>query len=391
MNSYVRGNAINLVEKFWAIDPLTQERTPADPTTVTFTVTAPDGLTSQVFVFGTDMNVTNPEVGAYVCALDPQLPTGIYPYRCVGEGAVQAARDDSFEVLESAAIDADRPDVAVYGPCTPWIDGSDVYAFDPTLVDSDESRAYELDTDAAIASQIVWDVSGRRFPGICSQKARPCSQPCGCFGALGSLESWYWTTSWFGGTGWWRNEQGATCGCGALSTVRLSGYPVREILEVLIDGDAVDASGYRLDGRRDLVRLADSSAPYAPRLWPSCQNLDRPDSEPGTFSVTYSFGQEPPQSGKWAAAQLAAELHKARTTGKCRLPNRVTKVVRQGVTIDRVVPTASLLRQGATGLEFLDVFIGAVNPTGSTRPPAIYSPDSQQFARKVGQGGGPYE
>src|SRR5438128_508567 len=79
-------------------------------------------------------------------------------------------------------------------------------------------------------------------------------------------------------------------GCGCLSTVRLSGYPVREVSEVKIDGDVVDPSEYRLDGWQDLVRMDDPGPPVRKRRWPHSQNLALDDDQPNTFSVTYSHG-----------------------------------------------------------------------------------------------------
>jgi hypothetical protein len=59
--------------------------------------------------------------------------------------------------------------------------------------------------------------------------------------------------------------------------------------------------------------------------------------------------------------------------GECMLPTGVTTVVRQGVTINRVVP---MFNAGArTGLVLTDAFIGTYNPHGLRRRAAVWSPD----------------
>lgn len=393
MSTYQRGNAINLVQNFWTIDPLTEAQTPADPTTVVFTITDPDGV-SQPFTFGVDVNVTNPQVGAFVCALNPQLPVGSYRYRCDGTGAVEAASEGTFDVLESGVLPPAPPTVPVTGPCSSWINGEDVAAQGITGIGSE---VWMLDDVAYAASSLLWSLTARQFPGVCETTVRPTGDACGCFGysPAAGLGPWYWTSAWFGGSySWfWSNECGDSRGCGYTSKIRLGGYPVREILEVKVDGNVIPqndpdtgAPNWRLDDRRDLVRMwVPNGNNPTPQHWPVCQQIALDDNQPGTYSVKYTWGSDVPVLGRMAAAQLAKELWLAQTTGKCALPSRATKVVRQGVTVDRLVPLASLLRQGATGLQLVDAFIADVNPQGSKMRSAVWSPDQQQFARKVGQ------
>ena len=60
-----------------------------------------------------------------------------------------------------------------------------------------------------------------------------------------------------------------------------------------------------------------------------------PDTEDGTFSILYTWGTLPPESGKLAAAQLAKELIKECNGEPCVLPKGTTRVTRQGVTIEK--------------------------------------------------------
>lgn len=269
----------------------------------------------------------------------------------------------------------------VLGPCTAWITADDVAACCASAgVGSDLSQ---LDVWAVTASMLMYEASARQFKGLCPPvTVRPCRNTCGCFGSSPSAGgAWYWTSSWLGGGGWgWRNECGDRCGCGTTDFVRLAGYPVRAVDEVKIDGVALDPSEYRLQKWRKLYRTTDPGPPPQPRLWPVCQDLGLPDTAPGTWSVTYRAGVDPPELGRQAAAQLACQLFLACSNpDKCKLPNRVTKVVRQGVTYDRIVPLANLLLAGQTGLALVDSFIAGYNRYGSQRRPAVYSPDVQLY------------
>lgn len=342
--------------------------------------------------------MTKNSVGVYLCALATPLPPGDYAWAAVGTGIgpndATATGEGVFTILASGVLPPSFATVADYGPCSGWVDGAYVADFDTTL--GLGSSSYLLDTVAEAASQLMYELSARQFPGNCQRKVRPCRQTCSCFGFSPSLGlgPWYWTSQWWGGVGgWnWRNECGDSCGCGSESYIKLAGYPVQSIIEVKLDGTILDPFTYRLDNRRNVIRLADVTNPAVPvdLFWPVCQDLSLPDTEAGTFSVTYEWGQAPPELGRMAAAQLAVELWKSmpQNGGVCRLPTRVTKITRGGVTMERIVPLAELLRQGATGLPLVDSFMALVNPQGAKRRSAVFSPDVQPFARKLGQGQG---
>lgn len=374
MGSYGRGTPINLVERFYLIDPITEVATLTDPTTVKFTVHHPDD-TATVFEFGVDSQVTNPSVGVYVCALSPQLPVGSYRYVCVGTGDVVAESWGAFEVLEDGVLAPAPSPVPFPGPCTPWIEGDDV-AEQCGANDGHGSDTWVYDSVAAAASSLMFALSGRQFPGVCERTVRPCTDGCSCWSRASGVSAIY---AWQGG--WWGNESGDRCGCGTESYLLLSGYPVREVVEVKINGDVLASSGYRLEQNRKLLRLSEAGPPVVRHAWPACQDMTLNDDQPGTFSVRYRWGVEPPELGRMAAAQLACELYKAQTTGKCGLPSKVTRVVRQGVTIERVPSLAGLLREGSSGLNLVDAFIADTNPKGLTRRPAVWSPDIRRSRR----------
>lgn len=284
----------------------------------------------------------------------------------------------SEEIVSSFTI-SDPADTT--GPCSAWTDGDAVAACGLDLgIGTDTSV---LDAAASDASAILYELSGRQFPGVCEKTVRPCRNPSS--GCWSDGDAAWWTFDR------WRNDRGPTCGCQPLSRVKLSGYPLVEITEVKIDGvvlphlDENDHPNWRLDKGRWLTRMDSPGPPLVKRYWPSCQNLALAPTETGTFSISYAWGIEPPNLGRQAAAQFARELWVAcgGGGGECRLPPKVTKVVRQGVTYERAVSIAKLLRTGATGLPILDAFIASVNPDYRRRKPAIFSPDVQPYAQEV--------
>ncbi len=245
-----------------------------------------------------------------------------------------------------------------------------------------EAEAFRLQTAAEIGSSTMWALSGRQFPGVCEATVRPCADKCRCFGQsiAAGMGPWGWGgLLGIGQVGgillgpWWVNECGDSCGCGVLSKVRLYGQ-VREIVSVTIDGNVVDPSTYFVDhGRSELISRGTP--------WPACQQLDKASGD-GTFIIVYRYGIEPPALGREAAKALGCEVYKALANRACNLPAGVTRLVRQGVTIEKAATFATLFATGSTGIPLVDMFMASANPTGAQRPPAVYSPDLPEYPRE---------
>lgn len=389
MGIYQLGTAVTITETFSVAN------IPADPTTVTFTVQGPDGV-DVAYVWGLDPEVTHPSTGVYVLSLSPPTDPGIYHYTVTGTGAVEATGTGDFTILDNAVTPTDVA-WAVDGPCTPWCDANDIWVQcgSPTVtvgVGSDEAVCgVDMTPYAQMASWLLWQLSGRLHSGRCTKTVRPCGEdPCG-FQVL-SRGHIVWPDSGhsWNGMNWEYSHNHDGCGCAPLDRIHLSGYPVREILEVKIDGVALAATEYRLDGRRMLTRMADANGNA--QRWPSCQRLDMDDTEVGTFAVTYAYGQDPPLLGQLAAAQVGCEIYRATSGDECALPSGTVRVTRQGVTVDRMA-TLGWFRSGgaqarwATGLSLVDAFLNSVNPYGLTRRPMMLAPGQRRnrFAQSVGQ------
>lgn len=230
-----------------------------------------------------------------------------------------------------------------------------------------------------IASEVIWALSGRQF-GFCTTTLRPCRREC--FDALWADTWMHWPGStWLSPAligGQWFNivcgSCGDNCSCSSLSEVVLPGR-VDSIIQVKVDGSPLVTGAYRVDDNRTLVRIDGG-------VWPRCNNLNRADTQVGTWSVTARYGEAPPASAAAAVGELGCQLMRAFHGEDCRLPANVQTLVRQGVTIQFPNPL-DLFQSGLTGLYLVDLFIQAYNPHHLLRRAKTYSVDGPR-ARRVG-------
>lgn len=258
-------------------------------------------------------------------------------------------------------------------PCTPWITGDDVA--DCCSVEVSSGAVFDL--VAQQASDLLFELSGRLFPGECGPKTvRP---PCdSCYCGYQVLSRGHLVGPWDYGYPYANLCDYCLVAC-APSRVKLSGYPVREISEVKIDGVVLAASEYTLWKRRYVTRLNDAR-------WPYRQDLTLADTEENTFSVSYTYGADPPELAIAAAGQLGCELYKACQGGTCALPVGVTRITRQGITIEKLAFTTWAFRERTwrTGMALVDAFLAATNPSGLKRRPVFWSPGKRQYAQRFG-------
>lgn len=143
--------------------------------------------------------------------------------------------------------------------------------------------------------------------------------------------------------------------------------PVGPVSQVKVDGNIIDPTKYHVE-RNLLIWHSEEPNPF-----PNDQNLDRPDTEMGTFSVTYLNAYPVDSLGAYAVGVLALEFARACGSGKkCRLPDSVTSIVRQGVTMEIRTGT---FPDGTTGIREVDAWIGLWNPGNLKRAVQVYSPD----------------
>lgn len=310
------------------------EGVPTDPTTVTLQIRSPSGAVTTPAAVN-DASV----VGGFYYDL-PLSEAGTWTYRFVGTGAVAAADEATLYVERSSFID-DFPPYVSPSICSPWATLQD-------LPSDCSGLEVELGEDMLqVASELLYEKSGRQYPGICEATVWPCAQRVtGCFPSRPSRCTWG----------------------RSYSIVTLGIQPIIEVSEVIIDGEILDPSLYRIDNYRELVRL--DNADGTSDVWPR-------DDE--TFKVTFTYGQSPPRLGVLAAAALACQLG-LRFSGDddCKLPDNVQSISRQGVTMTLINEFNSVQK---LGIAEVGLFLDTYNPKGLRRRASVWSPDMARVRR----------
>jgi hypothetical protein len=270
------------------------------------------------------------------------------------------------------------------GVCAPWATAADLCA--PCKGSTIDAALLERCLFAA--SEVLYWLSGRKYPGLCVDTVRPSARyvfdgGSGVHGGVGVPGTGYRP-----GPGWGACMCNRTIrtGCNSVPEVSLPGQPVARIVQLKVDGaELVDGVDFRVDDGRWLVRLPDP-ATGAERGWPCCQLMTLADTAAGTWSVQYEYGAAPPTAGVLAAAELGCQLALALSpagTGECRLPRRVMSIVRQGVSAV-VLDPFTFLDKGRTGLYDVDLFLGAENPKGISRRATAWRPGTSRSVRRTG-------
>lgn len=253
--------------------------------------------------------------------------------------------------------------------CSPWAEASDLRAGDsefgcaPCAAATDAVSDEIIDAQILAASEYLHATSRFQFGGICSTVARPCP----------SDESWWGTFAWapipwFFPAGvfppWW-GVGGCGCGlgtgqCCGPAAVAVGHMPIVAVTEVKIDGVVLPADEYRISYGGNMVSRVDPLDPDRYVYWPTYQRLDLDDDEPGTWSIAYTYGAEPPALGQRAAIDLACELLKGVCGGECneQVAN-VVRATRGGVTKELQNPTGEIRSLMPPSVR---MFIEAYNP-----------------------------
>lgn len=281
--------------------------------------------------------------------------------------------ENEFDSAFSTAFDAPSPvdpPSAVCLPVTDWGCESPEWVAALDLQVKERSEALAWTTLQAL--------SGYRL-SLCPVTVRPCSRACADAARTWMVDPAVWGDGHYGATGsfspninaggLWLNSCGCRsgdCSCTFLSEARLVG-PVGGIESVTINGAVLDPSAYRVDNGNLLVRVDGG-------VWPACQDMAASLSDPTaqTFGVSYYMGFAPDLVSKYAAGLLAVEYAKACMGKKCALPNGVTTITRQGVSMEI---QAGLFPNGFTGIQAVDAWLYTVNPNALKQAPRVSSPD----------------
>jgi len=218
--------------------------------------------------------------------------------------------------------------------CTPWV------AADVVAECCGVEEVEEVEDVTLAASQTLYDLTARQWPGVCTDTVRV-----------------------FRGT---RSLCTFTNGR-KQSILELGVTPVREVFEVVVDGDVLDPTSYEVWNAQYVIRTDDEE-------WPMHSVIE----------ASFEWGALPNANGVEAAKVLACELHKARCGDKaCRLPARTQSVTRQGLQLAMDV----FIDDNRTGIFVVDNFIESANPAGVMEAATVTDPMRYVTMRKTWETG----
>jgi hypothetical protein len=223
-----------------------------------------------------------------------------------------------------------------------------------------------------LASTWLWGATGRRY-GVCPVTVRPSQSNRGevayqTFAVTPGAESLGVPGGPFLFGGRWFNAGCTTACCGSSACAVVLRGPVAEITEVMVGGEEVLPSSYRVDVVQGAWLLVRTDG----ECWPVCQNMAASPDEADTFEVTYGQGTAVPEALAIATAILACEYAKHLTGGTCSLPAKMTRLSRQGVEVEVAPPDPA---QGFTGIKAVDDVVFSLNPGRLRQPPRVMSLD----------------
>lgn len=256
----------------------------------------------------------------------------------------------------------------VYGPCSDYAALEDLLACGPckdlNLTGTPEENPLVRSALDALrwASRRVFEASGGAWWGCCEVVVAPCRSDRGC-GPLGRM-AWPPPPGLLPATPWGTVDAAGNpvfvnvwscscrtdaCSCGAVGDRLLLPFgPVRDVVAVIIGGVELPAEGHWT-----LLLPEGVLARTDGELWPACQDRTKPLGQPGTWSVRYRLGFDPPPELRPLVAGYACELLQACVGGSCSLPPGFRVVQRDGVEF-AVAEPAEYREQGLTGFGPLD-------------------------------------
>lgn len=247
----------------------------------------------------------------------------------------------------------------VTGPCQPWATESDIAAGC-----CDGPTGAQVLAQVPAVSDLLYRLSGHRWPGACTVTIRPLAV-CADAPAVYPVADGYWVPGGVDAT----LAVNQLCGCSADGRRLMLPWPqVTEITAVVIAGETLSATAYRVEDWQVLVRQDGGT-------WPTSDNVDAV----GAWTVALKHGFAPPPSGVRAAVAWACEFAQACVpAGDCALPARARTAIAGGRTFE--LQPDDLMTEGRTGIEAVDQFLVAVNPHRLTHGSSVRSPDIPRAA-----------
>lgn len=197
------------------------------------------------------------------------------------------------------------------------------------------------------ASTVMYYLTGRQFSGTCQTTVRP-----GCLTV--------------------------PCHCGCTpNQVNLGVWPVTQLNSVRYGGvvytgasltDTFHVNGFRFIARNDGDTFLSGNQSAV-----AGSSQDSVDALGGTvFEATVSYGMQVPRLITRATRDLACNLVAVCCEQPCKLPERVTSVVRSGISM-QMASVVDLLRTGDTGIYSVNLAIATFNPSRLQSPSFVWA------------------
>lgn len=303
---------------------------PTNPTAIALTITKPSGTVVSKAKADMHQGATT-DVWIYDQTVDQLGAWRVHAVGTVGTDTV--TQDDVFLVGAGS-----EPST---GPCEPWTSWDAVAACGPASLSdvSPSQREYAVD----VASEILYNLSGRVYPGICTVTRSLCLSCRTCLPA--------------------------TCGCEPVNGYYVDlgiAAPVWGAWDVIADGVTLPASAYTVHDRRYLVRTDGE-------LWPVTGNGQTSLMDPNTFRATWAYGRKVPVGGQQAAQLFVTEIAKLCVgDASCQIPQRVTNVNREGMSFT-ILDSMKMIEEGRTGIALIDLWLVS-DKVGRKSKPRIFAP-----------------
>lgn len=167
--------------------------------------------------------------------------------------------------------------------------------------------------------------------------------------------------------------------------IALGLWPVTEIVGVHHDGVDQDPTEYHMDEYRYLVRNDGEPFPVCNNMWAETGGIYDTEEDGYVFEVTVEHGMEVPPLIARATRAMACQLYMLAnpSIGQCQLPERVTSIARQGVTMEVASVSDILLgSKSGTGVFEVDLAVNVFNPSRLQSPSFVWTPDLRRGIRR---------
>ena len=264
---------------------------------------------------------------------------------------------------------------ATRGPCSPW---DPIWCCDLTS-ESPITTGQALLADRGVVPPVRPDLRGRASSPFGPADTSATTTRGGAALAAGGNWSYggfgFWPMPALIGGNWFNLTCGGcsgTCSCTELSEALLPS-PVSSIVSVKLDGVTLPASGVPRG------RLPQTGA-LGGEHWPECQDLDAGGHRATTPGLSRWWSARPYRRSARSPSGSSPARSAAPASTSAPSPARASSITRQGVTIDLVTIT-ELLRNGLTGLRWVDQFVSVYNPRRLMAPPLVFDVDGERYRR----------